>query len=120
MSMTLPIAEMRITRDLRQAEAALDDALLKQTSLLASLITARREIGDKPFLAQAELMRLVKSQQTLLSASGDLARVHGGLKEIGREYGRVVHECPPNEPIGLDEGGLNDAGEVFPFTLKAA
>lgn len=126
MSMTLPVAQLRITRDLRQAEAALDDALLKQTSLLATLITARRNTGQEPFVGQAELMRLVRSQQTLLAASGDLARVHGGLKRIGREHGQVIHDCPPNEPMGHAEGegevagepaaaALNDAGALVPL-----
>ena len=80
MSMPLHVARTRISGDRRQAEAALDDALLKQTGSLATLITARRETASEPFLAQAELMRLVRSQQTLLSASGNLPRIHGGFK----------------------------------------
>jgi hypothetical protein len=64
---------MRITGNLRQADAALDGALLKQTGLLASLITTGRATGSAPLLGHAELMRLVKSQQTLLSASANHA-----------------------------------------------
>jgi hypothetical protein len=86
MTNTHPVAKLRIARDLRQADAALDGALLKQDGLLATLITARGETRSSS-LGQAELMRLVKSQQTLLSAV---------------------------------RGGLNDAGEVFPFQRKAA
>ena len=99
MPMTIPVAQMRITRDLRDAEAALDDALLKQTMLLASMITARRETGSEPFLGHETMLRLAKSQQTLLTAGGDLARVHGGLLEVQRETG-VGAECPPNKPTG--------------------
>lgn len=69
MSMTLPGAPLRITRDLRQADAALDGALLRQSGLLATLITDRRPTGAAPSLCEAELMRLVKSQQSLLSAA---------------------------------------------------
>lgn len=69
MSMGLPAARMRTTRNLSQADAAFDGTLLKQTSLLASLITARREARSGPLLGHAELMRLVKSQQALLSAA---------------------------------------------------
>ena len=73
MSMALPVACMRNTGNLRQADVALHSSPLKQMHLLASLITARRETGSAPLLGHAELMRLVKSQQTLLSASGELA-----------------------------------------------
>jgi hypothetical protein len=103
MRMTVPVAQMRITRDLREAEAALDEALLKQASLLVTMVAARRETGSEPFLGQEALMRLAKSQQTLLTAGGDLARVHGGLLEIGRERADIVHDCPPNEPTGSED-----------------
>lgn len=96
MRMTVPVAQMRITRDLREAEAALDEALLKQASLLATMVLARRETGSEPFLGQEALMRLAKSQQTLLSAGGDLARVHGKLLEVQREKG-AGEECPEGE-----------------------
>jgi hypothetical protein len=96
MRMTVPVAQMRITRDLREAEAALDEALLKQASLLATMVLARRETGSEPFLGQEALMRLAKSQQTLLSAGGDLARVHGELLEVQREKG-AGEECPEDE-----------------------
>jgi hypothetical protein len=96
MRMTVPVAQMRITRDLRAAEAALDEALLKQASLLATMVLARRETGSEPFLGQEALMRLARSQQTLLSAGGDLARVHGKLLEVQREKG-AGEECPEDE-----------------------
>lgn len=70
MSMAPPVAHMRTAGNLRQADAALDGVLLKQTGLLASLISAGRATGSRPLLGQAELMRLVKSQQVFLSASG--------------------------------------------------
>jgi hypothetical protein len=65
MSRALPIAR------LRQADAALDGALLKQTGLLAGVIIAGRETGSGRALQQAELMRLVKSHQTLLTSSDE-------------------------------------------------
>ena len=89
MSMSLPVAPLRITRDLRRAEAALDDTLLEQTTSLVTLITARRETGGAPFLSQAELMQLVRSHQSLLSGNHQLARVHGSSKKIRREQNEV-------------------------------
>lgn len=100
MSMSIPVAQMRLSREMQDAETALDEALLKQASLLATMLHARRETGVGPFTGQAALMRLAKSQQTLLSAGNDLARVHGGLLDIQVETGGL-HECPPNEPMGF-------------------
>jgi hypothetical protein len=104
MTMTLPVAGLRITRDLRAAEAALDEALLKHNALFATLLTARQTTAEAgPFSGHEVLLRLVKSQQTLLAAGSDLARVHGGLSDMGREMGAAVHDCPPNQPIGFVE-----------------
>lgn len=76
------VAQRRITRDLHEAEAALDTALLTQSRLLSTMVSARRETGSAPFLGQEALMRLVKSQQAMVDAGGELARVHGRLSTI--------------------------------------
>lgn len=103
MSLDTGLARLRIARDLREAEAALDEALLTQSSLLSSLINMRRATESEPFLGHHSLLRVVKSQQTLLSAGGELARVHGAMKEIQKEK-CGIDECPPNKPMGvLDE-----------------
>jgi hypothetical protein len=73
---TLPPAQLKIVLDRRQEDAALDGALLKQTGLLATLITARRETASVPSVNHAELMRLVRSQQSMLSACRDHARLN--------------------------------------------
>ena len=99
MSMNRTVAQLRIAREIQDAELALNEALLKQTSLFTSLVTARRETGVAAFVGQDALMRLNKSQQQLLSAGGDLARVHGRLLEIGRETNGGVDDCPP--PAGI-------------------
>ncbi|WEK47227.1 MAG: hypothetical protein P0Y56_02790 [Candidatus Andeanibacterium colombiense] len=103
MEMTVPIAQMRITRDLRDAETALDDALLKQSSLLATMVTARRETASDPFTGHEALLRLTKSQQTLVTAAGELARVHGGLRDVQRDI-TGTDECPP----GHGKNGIGD------------
>jgi len=102
MLMSFPHAESR-PADRRQAEVALDEALLKQPGLLATLITDRRGGSRIPVLDQAELMRLVKSQQSLLSAGG----------ENGRGYRTAVMK-------GLGAPALNDAGQVLTFERIAA
>ncbi|MBC7159971.1 MAG: hypothetical protein H5U21_07990 [Porphyrobacter sp.] len=90
--------QARVTSDLFGAETALNQALMSQARLLTTMIAARQQAGDA-FIGHEAMIRLVKAQQTLLTAGSDLARVHGRLREIGREQGLVIHDCPPNEPM---------------------
>lgn len=93
-SMTIDIAQMRISRDLVEAEAALDEALARQARLLATMVDARRETGVAPFVGQDALLRLVKSQQAMVDAGGELARVHGRLNQIAVEHNGGNDACP--------------------------
>jgi hypothetical protein len=99
MSMNKTVAQLRITRELAEAEIALNEALLRQSSLFSTLLTARRDTRVAPALGQDALLRLAKSQQTLLSAGGDLARVHSRLREIGESFEliRAGDDCPELE-----------------------
>lgn len=100
MSMTVPVAQLRIARDIRQAEEALNEALLRHSSLFTTMVSARCETGSDAFLGHEALLRLAKSQQALLDAGGNLARVHGSLLDVQREMG-VGDECPDEgEPTG--------------------
>ena len=94
MTMTTGVAQTRIARELSEAETALNDALLKQSQLFTSMIAARRDVAIGQFTGQEILMRLNKSQQELLSSGGGLARVHGGLSDVGREMGVLHADCP--------------------------
>lgn len=104
MAMTKSIAQMRITRELSEAEIALNTALIKQSQLFSTLLAARTETGVSPILGQDALLRLAKSQQTLLAAGSDLARVHGRMLQIGQDMDLVPRgeECPPDwkKPTG--------------------
>ncbi|WP_253185746.1 hypothetical protein [Novosphingobium sp. NDB2Meth1] len=105
--MPLAVAQLRIARDLHQAEAALDEALVRQAQLLQTMVGARRETGVAPFLGQDALMRLLKSQQDLLDAGGELARVHGRLSTISVETCGGNDACPP--AALLEGAGIIDA-----------
>ena len=96
MSMNVPVAQMRIARDISQAEKALDEALIRQASLFATMVSARQETGVAPFTGHEALLRLSRSQQALLEAGGNLARVHGSLLEVQQEV-CGMDECPPEE-----------------------
>ena len=107
MAMTTPVATMRITSGLREAEAALDQALLKQSQLLTEMIAARLAHEGDAFIGQPEVMRVIKAQQSVTASANDLARVHGGLLEIGREVA-FIEDCPEDGPIR----GTADRAEV--------
>ena len=78
---------LRITRDLHDAEAALDEALIRQANLLATMVRARRETPVGPFTGQDALLRLAASQKELL--------------DVGREMGSgLVDDCPPTGSLG--------------------
>lgn len=105
MPMSNNVAQLRISRELREAELAVEEALLKQSSLLSTLIKARQDTGAGPFTGHDALLRLSKSQVTLLSASGELARVHSSLSRIQQDV--LGYEgCPENVP--MFQGHLDD------------
>lgn len=113
--MPLAVAQLRIARDLHQAEAALDEALVRQAQLLQTMVGARRETGVAPFLGQDALMRLLKSQQGLLDAGGELARVHGRLSTIWVETCGGNDTCPPSallEGAGIIDAAPSTAAEA--------
>ncbi|MDF1835692.1 MAG: hypothetical protein P1U62_12540 [Alteraurantiacibacter sp. bin_em_oilr2.035] len=112
MTMSYNVAQMRIVRELREAEKALDDALLRQSSLLSAMVQARKDTGAAPFTGQEALMRLSKSHQTLVSAGGDLARVHSNLLSVQQDV-LGFEECPP-------EGKPMATGESAPASMKLA
>ena len=114
--MPLEVAQLRIARDLHQAEAALDEALVRQAQLLQTMVGARRETGVSPFLGQDALMRLLKSQQAMLDAGGELARVHGRLSTIALETCGGNDACPP--AALLEGAGIAD--EAATVVAKAA
>lgn len=104
MTMTNHVAQVRITREVREAEDALNEALIRQSSLFTSILAVRRDIGLGAFEGHDALLRLTKSQQSLLAAGSDLARTHGRLAELGTEIFGTVGDtiCPPQK------GAMND------------
>lgn len=106
MAMTVQIAQTRIQRELIEAEQALDEALIRGSRLFTSLVTARRDLGIGG-VGQDTLLRLAKTQQSLLSAGGDLARVHGRMLEINEQItGDLASDCPDNGLTGLSDESI--------------
>lgn len=96
MSKSISDAATRLGRQVPLAELSIDDALIAVSVLMTSIVTARRNVADIPAArGQAAIRRLAKAQAALIDASGDVLRVHGDLRSIGRELaGYDLHECP--------------------------
>ena len=96
MSKEITFAAARLARDIPAAEIRVDDALIAVSSLMTSIVTARRDIVGVPAAkGHATIQRLMKAQIALVGASGDILRVHGDLVDIGHATaGYDLHECP--------------------------
>lgn len=102
--MTTTVAQLRISREIQDAECALDDALIKQSQLFTTLVAARRDTGASAFTGQDALVRLARSQQNLLEAGGDLAKVHMRMRRINRDVtGDLSEDCPGDGQTGLSD-----------------
>ena len=91
-----------LQQQLPSAEIRIDDALIAVSSLMASVVTARRDTeGVPPAKGQATIQRLAKAQMALIDAGGDVLRVHGELVAIGQETaGYDLHEeCPKRAAV---------------------
>ncbi len=99
MVMTLEAATTRLSREIPQAETSLDDALISISRLMTSMLIARKETGAAPATGHSALIRLMKAQEAVITASGEMARVHGQMLAVGQEVGALdIEECPP--PFG--------------------
>ena len=96
MSIEVNLTAARLARDVPAAETRIDDALIAVSSLMASVVAARRDTTGVPTTkGHAAIQRIMKAQVALVTVSSDIYRVHGDLVDIGRERaGYDLHECP--------------------------
>jgi len=107
MSMTISSATARLSRELKGAEASLADALSRVAALKSTMAVARRDTGVAVAFGQDAMLRTHKVEQSLLTATGDIARVHSSLLTAGREL--CAGDIDPNclealTPAGADTG----------------
>lgn len=96
MSENIAAMTARLQRDVPNAEISIDDALIAVSSLLTSVVTARRATGVPAKTGQGTIIRLAEAQMSLVKVSGSILRAHGELAEIGKETaGYDLRECPP-------------------------
>ena len=95
MPQAIPLMAARLQRDVPTAESKVDDAIIALSSLMTSMVTARRESGAPAKTGQATILRLAKAQMSLVDVSSDVLRIHGDLLEIGKEMGSYdLRDCP--------------------------
>ena len=75
MPQTIPVMAARLQRDVPTAEAKVDDAIIALSSLMTSMVTARRESGAPAKTGQATILRLAKAQMSLVDVSSDVLRI---------------------------------------------
>lgn len=96
MTKMIPLMAARLECDVPSAEAKVDDAIIALSSLMTSMVTARRETDVPANTGQATILRLAKAQMSLVGVSNDVLRVHGELLDIGKEMGSFdIRDCPP-------------------------
>ena len=105
MTMTIAAATARISRQLPDAELSLDAALLASTRLMESMLLARQSDGVETFTGQAALLRLARSQRSLIESQNDMIRVHRELLDTGREV-KAIDDDPGSCP---NQASLEDA-----------
>lgn len=102
MSMTISAATARISRQLPEAEVSLDSALLASARLMESMLLARQAEGVTNFAGQDALLRLARSQRSLIESQNDMIRVHRALLHAGREVKAIIDEpeaCPASATL---------------------
>jgi hypothetical protein len=96
MTRKFELAAARISREVPATEACLDDALISMSSLITTVVQARKDTGVAASTGQGTIVRLAKAQMALLTASSDMLRVHKDLASLAQVHaGFDLHECPP-------------------------
>lgn len=99
MTMTANVAALRIARDLKQLEDAIDAAIAAQCALGMTLAHARVETETPAVTGHVAFMRLAKAGQALVSARADAIRAHEDLYKVGEERGDVLTSPKPKASL---------------------
>jgi hypothetical protein len=95
MTSKFELAAARIAREVPVTEACLDDALISVSSLIATMVQARKDTGVAASTGQSTIVRLAKAQMALVTVSNDVLRAHKDLAGLAEVHaGADLHECP--------------------------
>lgn len=108
--MTPAVAGLRIARQLTTLETRFDQLLSDHAGLTALLAQARVDVEEPFGNGQLTLARLSKSLEALVTARGDVARVHAELDRIAQERGDIMTDPKPaNGRRTVDSTAKTDA-----------
>lgn len=99
MTMTSEVAALRIVRDLKQFEDAIDAAIAAQCALSATLVQARIDTEAPAVTGHVAMMRLAKAGQMLIAARADAIRAHEDLYKVGEERGDLLTSPKPRSSL---------------------
>jgi hypothetical protein len=99
MTMTSEVATLRIMRDLKQLEDAIDAAISAQCTLGVTLVQARMDTEAPAVTGHVAMMRLAKAGQMLIAARADAIRAHEDLYKVGEERGDLVGGAKPSRAL---------------------
>ena len=99
MTMTFDIAALRVVRDLKQLEDAIDAAIAAQCALSQTITQARIAIDAPAITGHVAMMRLAKAGQMLVAARTDAIRAHEDLYKVGEERADFVTAPKPKSAL---------------------
>src|SRR3546814_12615522 len=82
MPQSIPLMAARLQRDVPTAESKVDDAIIALSSLMTSMVTARRESGAPAKTGQATILRTAKAQLSLVDVSSEKRKSGGEGKSV--------------------------------------
>lgn len=97
-------AALRLTREMKQSEQAIADALVATASLMHSAALAHRDAGGAdPVKALATFKRIQNMTGSLIETQREAVRTHSLLLDIGVEVGAFEEPtCPEHTFTGAE------------------
>jgi hypothetical protein len=93
--MNRDVAGIRISRELREFENALDQLLTAAGRLSANVTEARVHFAETPLSTQRAIARLGTINELLIRARSKTCGVHADLAKVAAGSRDVPTECPP-------------------------
>ena len=100
-----------IRKQIREAEAVTDEAMLACAKLKQVLLSARQNPAVNVDAGQRAILRLSQAEQQAVAMSTNLLRVHDELNKVAREY-MGQDDMPETVTAGLPDEELATAYET--------
>lgn len=107
--LTPPTAALRIGKHLKTVEDQIDRTLIDHAQLTMTLGQARLDLAAHVGNTHTPLLRLAKAFEALLSARGEVARVHGELDRLAQERGDIPIDPKPSAILEIDQAEIAEA-----------